>query len=143
MDQSLMEKLVGTWTLLSWEQKSAAGSTIQRYGDSPVGIAFFDTDGRFIISVMRSDRPAYASNALWQGTPEEHKATAHGTMTYFGTYAVVEADSSIAIHIEGSSFPNWNGTDQKRFVAIDGDRLTLTVRPPNGEVVDVVWKRAT
>jgi hypothetical protein len=55
---------------------------------------------------------------------------------------VTEADSSIAIHIEGSSFPNWNGTKQKRSVAITGDRLTLTVRPPSGETVDVDWKRA-
>ena len=68
--------------------------------------------------------------------------SAAGTMTYFGTYSVSEADSSIAIHIEGSSFPNWNGVDQKRIVAIAGDQLTLTVRPPTGEIVDVIWKRA-
>jgi hypothetical protein len=67
---------------------------------------------------------------------------ADGTITYFGTYTVTEPDSSIAIHIEGSSFPNWNGVDQKRIVAIAGDRLTLTVRPPNGDIDDVVWKRA-
>jgi hypothetical protein len=30
----------------------------------------------------------------------------------------------------------------KRFVAIAGDQLTLTVRPPVGDVVDVIWKRA-
>ena len=76
------------------------------------------------------------------GTSEENKATADGTITYFGTYSVNEADSSIAIHIDGSSFPNWNGVDQKRIVAIAGDRLTLTVRPPTGETVDVVWRRA-
>lgn len=92
---------------------------------------------------MRSDRANYASGALWQGTAEEDWATADGTITYFGTYSVSEADSSIVIHIEGSSFPNWNGADQKRFVAITGDRLTLTVRPPTGEAVDVIWKRAT
>ena len=96
--------------------------------------------GRYIITVMRSDRAKYASNALWQGTPEENKETADGTITYFGTYSISEADSSIAIHVEGSSFPNWNGTDQKRFVAIAGDQLTLTVRPPAGDVVDVIWK---
>ena len=141
MAQSLKEQLVGTWTLLAWEQKAAAGSRVLRYGENPAGIAFFDAGGRYIISVMRPDRANYASGALWQGTPEEHKATADETMTYFGTYAVTEADSSIGIHIEGSSFPNWNGTDQKRFVAIDGERLTLTVRPPSGEVVDVIWKR--
>ena len=140
--QSLKEQLVGTWTLLSWEQKKGDGTKIERYGSSPKGIAFFDEGGRYIITVMRSDRAKYASNALWQGTAEENKETADGTTTYFGTYSISETDSSIAIHIEGSSFPNWNGTDQKRFVTITEEHLTLTVRPAGGDVVDVIWKRA-
>jgi hypothetical protein len=74
---------------------------------------------------------------------EENRETADGTITYFGTYSTNDADSSITIHIEGSSFPNWNGTDQKRFVSITGQCLTLTVRPPAGDIVDVVWTRAT
>jgi lipocalin-like protein len=139
---SFKQQLIGTWTLTAWEQKKADGTVVKRYGIDPKGIAFFDTDGRYIITVMKSDRPKYASNALWQGTPEENKETADGTITYFGTYSTSEADSSIAIHVEGSSFPNWNGTDQKRLVTIVGDQLTLTVRPPGGDVVDVIWKRA-
>jgi hypothetical protein len=142
MALSLTEQLVGTWMLASWEQKKGDGTKVRRYGENPLGIAFFDADGRYIITVMRSDRAKYASGALWQGTAEENKAAADGTITYFGTYSVSEADSSIAIHIDGSSFPNWNGVDQKRIVAITGDQLTLTVRPPTGEIVDVVWKRA-
>jgi hypothetical protein len=139
---SLKEQLIGTWMLASWEQRKGDGTKVQRYGESPVGVAFFDAGGRYIITVMQSERATYASGALWQGTAEENKATADGTITYFGTYSVNEADSSIAIHIDGSSFPNWNGVDQKRIVAITGDQLTLTVRPPTGEIVDVVWKRA-
>jgi hypothetical protein len=135
-------KLPGTWTLLSWEQKKSDGTRVRRFGENPVGIAFFDANGRYIISVMRSDRAKYASDAPWQGTAEENKATAAGTMTYFGTYSANEADGSIAIRVEGSSFPNWNGGDQRRGVAIAGDRLTLTVHPPTGEIVEVIWKRA-
>jgi hypothetical protein len=131
--QSLKEQLVGTWTIVSWEQKKSDGTKLQQFGANPAGIAFFDAGGRYVIT---------ASNALWQGSAEENKATADGTQTYFGTYSTSEADRSIAIHIEGSSFPNWNGTDQKRLVAITGDQLMLTVRPPSGEIVDVVWKRA-
>lgn len=140
---SLRGQLIGTWMLASWEQKKGDGTKVQRYGENPAGIAFFDSGGRYIVAVMRSDRARYASDALWQGTAEENKATADGTITYFGTYSVSEADSSIVIHIDGSSFPNWNGVDQKRIVAIAGDQLTLTVRPPTGEVVEVVWKRAS
>jgi Lipocalin-like domain len=102
----------------------------------------FDAGGHYIITVMRSDRAKHTSNALWQGSPDENKETADGTITYFGTYSVSDADSSIAIKVEGSSFPNWNGTEQKRFVAIASDQLTLTVSPPGGDVVDVIWKRA-
>ena len=140
--QSLKDQPVGAWTLLSWEQRKSDGTKIERYGAAPKGIAFFDAGGRYIITVMRSDRAKYASNTLWQSTPEENKETADGTITYFGTYSANEADSSIAIHVEGSSFPNWNGTEQKRFVVIAEDQLTLTVRPPAGGVVDVIWKRA-
>jgi hypothetical protein len=140
--QTLKEQLVGTWTLLLWEQRKGDGTKLERYGTQPKGVAFFDAGGRYVITVMRSDRAKYASNALWQGTAEENKETADGTITYFGTYSVDEGDSSIAIHVEGSSFPNWNGTDQKRFVAITGEQLTLTVRPPGGDAVDVIWKRA-
>jgi len=111
--QSLKEQLIGTWTVVSWEQKKGDGTKLQQYGANPTGIAFFDTGGRYIITVMRSDRARYASNTPWQGTAEENKAAAEGTIAYFGTYSVSEADRSIAIHIEGSSFPNWNGADQK------------------------------
>jgi len=56
--------------------------------------------------------------------------------------SISEAERSIAIHIEGSSFPIWDGTDRKRSVAIVGNQLTLTVRPPPGDLADVIWKRA-
>jgi hypothetical protein len=139
---SLKQELVGTWVVISWEQKKSDGTTLRQFGANPTGVAIFDAGGRYIITVMRSDRAKYKSNALWQGTAEENKATADGAQTYFGTYSVNEADPSIAIHVEGSSYPNWNGTDQKRFVTIAGDQLTLTIRPPSGESVDVIWKRA-
>ncbi len=63
-------------------------------------------------------------------------------MTYFGTYLLSEEDRTIAIHIEASSFPNWNGADQKRTFAITGDQLTLTARAlQTGGHADVIWKR--
>ena len=142
MRETWSQKLVGTWTLVSWEQKKSDGTKVRRFGENPVGIAFFDAGGRYIITAMRSDRAKYASDAPWRGTAEENKATAEGTMTYFGTYSADEADSSIAIHIDGCSFPNWSEGDQKRGVAIEGDQLTLTVRPPTGEIIEVIWKRA-
>jgi hypothetical protein len=143
--KSLKEQLVGSWTLVSWDQRNPEGTTVQQFGANPKGIAFFDTSGHYIITVMRSDRAKYAIDSfgqIAQATAAENKATAQGTITYFGTYSVSEADRTIAIHVEASSFPNWNGTDQKRLFEIAEDELKLTVRPPRGGSVDVLWKRA-
>jgi hypothetical protein len=141
--KSLKEQLVGTWTLISHVSTRADGSKFSMYGANPKGLAFFDVGGQFIITVMRSDRAKNALDFPTQGTDEENKATAQGTITYFGTYSVSEADRTIAIHIEASSFPNWNGADQKRIFAITGDQLTLTARAlQTGGSADIVWKRA-
>jgi len=143
--QTLKAQLIGTWTLLSWEQTNADGATSQTFGAHPNGIAFFDTGGRYIITVMRSDRVKYSVDdfgQIAQATAEDVRATALGTITYFGTYSVSEPDRTIAVHVEASSFPNWNGTDLTRSVAITGDQLKLTVRPPRGGSVDVLWIRA-
>src|SRR5882762_1160911 len=119
------DQLLGAWTLVSHQ-------SVSMYGANPKGVAFFYAGGRFIIAVARSDRTKYATGHPARGTDEENKATAQGTMTYFGTYTVNEADRSIDIHIEASSFPNWSGTDQQRDFSIVGDRLTLTARALGG-----------
>jgi hypothetical protein len=140
--RSSAEQLIGTWTLVSHEAVRKDGSKFFPYGPSPKGVAIFDSS-RFIITVMRSDRPKYAIELPSKGTAEENKATAEGTMTYFGTYSVNEADRVIAIHIEASSFPNWSGTDQVREFAISRDQLTLTARAlATGGHADVLWKRS-
>ena len=143
--KSLKEQLVGTWTLVSWDQRNVDGTTVRLFGANPKGIAFFDSTDHYIITVMRSGRAKYAIDnfgEIAQATAEENKATAQGTITYFGTYSVNEADRTIAIRVEASSFPNWNGTDQKRFFEVTEDQLKLTVRPPRGGTVDVLWRRA-
>jgi hypothetical protein len=138
---SLTKELLGTWTLVSHETLLPDGTNSSTYGANPKGKAFFGEEGHFVITVMRSDRANYAIGHPRQGTAEENKATAHGGMTYFGTYVVTEMDRIIAIHIEASSFPNWNGTDQTRPFSISGDQLTLTACW-NGATSTVVWKRA-
>ncbi len=47
------------------------------------------------------------------------------------------------LHIEGSTFPNWDGTDQKRVMTVSGDELKIAV--PTGSTGGrnyVVFKRA-
>jgi lipocalin-like protein len=142
--KSLTEQLLGAWTLVSIDYVRPDGSRLQTFGPNPTGLAIFDGRGYFVITVMRSDRPAFALNDRMKGTAEENQATAQGAITYFGTYSVNEADRTIGIHIVGSSFPNWNGSDQKRIFTVTGDELKLTnpVGSTGGGTAEVVWKRA-
>lgn len=125
--------LVGTWTL------DAAGG----FGVNPKGYVMFDANGHFGALLMRSDLPKYMSNRRTQGTAEEYKATVQGMLAYYGTYSVNGTD--VALHIEGSSFPNWNGTDQKRTnLSIKGDEMRWTQPVTSGgrEPAETLWKRA-
>lgn len=141
--KSLKEQLIGAWDLVSIDSVRADGSRLTAFGDNPDGIAFFDGTGHYIITVMRSDRAKYAVNDRTHGNADENKATAQGVFTYFGTYTVSEPEHTISIHVVGSSFPNWNGTDQKRTFGISGDDLKLTNPVAStGGTTEVVWKRA-
>jgi hypothetical protein len=129
-----LEQLVGTWTLLSWEQKKRDGTKIQRYGVNPTGIAFFDAGGRYIIAVMRSDRAKYASNALWQGTAEENKETVDGTITYFGTYSASEKDRCETSHPR---------RDFSQHQALRNSSSMASRRPMSLEYSAIGWGRPT
>jgi hypothetical protein len=72
----------------------------------------FDATGRISLQIMRSTLPKFASNKRQEGTPEENKAIVQGLLCFFGTYSVNETDHILNLHIESSSFPNWNGINQ-------------------------------
>jgi hypothetical protein len=93
--------------------------------------------------LMRADLPRYASNNRGQGTAAENKATVDGMISYFGTYSF--NGKELTFHIDGSSFPNWIGAEQKRTnVTLAGDELKWTQPTPSagGPPTPVVWRRA-
>ena len=141
--QTTAKDLVGTWTLVSVTLERD-GKKTDFYGPNPQGQMTFDPNGRISFMVTRSDLPKFASNNRQAGTPEENKAVVQGSLAYFGTYSVDEAAKTVTVHIEGCSFPNWNGIDQKRSFSISGDELkwgTPTTSLGSGTALDV-FKRA-
>jgi Lipocalin-like domain len=93
---------------------------------------------------MRGDRPKFASNNRAQGTPEENKAVAIGTISSFGTYTVDEANKTYVLRYEGSSYPNQEGTASTRPFTIAGDELKVTNPSPTvgGPPSQLVYRRA-
>ena len=141
--KSLKDQLIGTWTFVSSTGRLADGSPT--WGTSPTGSLIFTENGRFSVQIMRSDRAKFGSNNRMKGTSEEIKATVEGTISYFGKYIVDEAGKTVTYKIEGASFPNWNGTDQKRpIVSLTSDELKYSNPAPSigGPTTELTWKRA-
>ena len=115
------EQLVGTWTLVS-ATVERDGQKIEAFGANPLGYMIFTASGHFSWNFMRADRPKFASNNRQTGTPEENKAAVQGNLSAFGTYTI-SPDGSLTLQIIGSSFPNWDGSTQKRTIEITGDQM--------------------
>ena len=144
--QRAQDRLVGTWTLVSIYIEGPDGSRFDLFGANPTGLLIMDGNGRISMQLIGSDLPKFVSNGRLDGAPEENKAVVQGVLCYFGTYSVSDADRSLNIHIESSSFPNWKGVDQKRFVALTEDEMkwtnpTTTTGGP-GFTGHTEWKRA-
>jgi hypothetical protein len=138
------QQFVGTWSLVSIHYVEKDGRRIEPFGARAGGMLYFDAGGRFATQVMAADRPRFASNNRMIGTPEENKAVSQRVVAYFGTYTVDEANRMLTLHIEQSSFPNWNGTDQQRTFAFAGDELRYTAASSTAnpaESAELVWKR--
>ena len=100
-------------------------------------------DGRFSIILMKASLPKFAANNRVQGTAEENQAVVQGSLALYGTYAVMsEKEKKVNLQVEASTFPNWDGTDQKRIMIVEGDEMKLTnLSPTTGGTAYLVWKR--
>jgi hypothetical protein len=114
--KSLKDQLIGTWILVSNIVERPDGTKIDQFGPNPEGILIFAPDGHFATVIARPDLPKIASANRGQATPEETKAIVEGSLAYYGTYSVSDADKMITVIVEGSTFANQIGTMQKRLI---------------------------
>ena len=74
---------------------------------------------------MRVGRPRFAKPDQMQGTVEEIQAGFKGCISYFGSYEVDFENNLITHRVEGSLFPNMEGSNQIRLFEMSANRLTL------------------
>jgi hypothetical protein len=137
--KSMKEAIVGSWSLLIDDAVKPDGTHTPNFGPNPIGLAMFGPDGHFSVQIMRAGRPKFASNNRATGTADENKAAVAGANAFFGTYTLNEGDKTLTMRIEGGTYPNLEGTQQKRTITslTAGDELTWTNPATHGEVA---WK---
>jgi hypothetical protein len=138
------EQIQGTWVLVSIYNEQD-GKKVDVFGPNPRGLMILTPDGHFEEIMMRASLPKFASGNRTKGTVEENQAVVQGSFVSFGTYTVAsDKEQTVIKHIEGGTFPNFDGQDQKRFCAVIGDELRVTnPTPTTGSGTNfLVWKRA-
>lgn len=137
--------IIGAWKLLRFEFQASDGRIIYPFGKEARGSFIYTETNRFSGQLMRVDRPHFAISDQMRGTPQETEASYRGSISYFGTYKVDE-EKGIIIHVvEGSIFPNMEGTEQIRYFELSENILQL--RTPTfkmaGEVTFgiLLWER--
>lgn len=133
--------LVGTWTNVGNINVRTDGTRVQVFGPKGTGLAIFDTNGRFAIININPETPKFAANNRAQGTAAENKAAVEGGIALYGTYTI-GADKVINFKVEGSTYPNWTGTDQKRVISsFTKDEFMWTLPASIGGTAEVTWRR--
>ena len=117
------QDLVGTWALVS-STVQPGDIKVETFGPNPRGWLMFSHDGRYMLTYLRRDLPKVASDSLARQTADESQAIAQGSVSHFGTYSVDAANKTLVFRIESSTFPNWDGDEQRRPFSLSGDELT-------------------
>jgi hypothetical protein len=135
--------VVGTWSLVS-SVTEQDGSKTDQFGPGARGSLMLDATGHFMLTIIGPDLPRFASNNRADGTAEENKAVMSRSIAMIGTYVVSPGDRTLVFKVESSTFPNWNGTEQKRLLASTSkDELKyVTPTASSGGVGTVTWRRA-
>jgi hypothetical protein len=136
--------LIGTWRLISWENRSLDGRISYPLGKDASGYIMYSEDGHMFVAIMSPDRMKFAAGDLLSASTDERAHAAETYVSYCGRYEF--QGNSVLHHVELSLFPNWVGLDQERLVEVTGNRLTLSSGPILLEGIQqtahLIWERA-
>lgn len=141
-DGSLQRQLAGVWSLTSVEMLTKDSKPLPYLeGENIRGLLIF-TGTRYSLQII-AEYPKLASNDRLKTTPDEERAVAHGVLSNWGTYTVNEAERSLTLTNERSSFPNQNGAVGKRTVSLlTPSELTFSVPTTRtGNTQKLSWRR--
>jgi hypothetical protein len=135
--------LAGTWTLTAADRLKSDGARARDYGEHPKGRLIIDAQGRYSLQIFDGDRPRVASGDKRTATPAENAGAVLGSSTHYGTVAIDPAAQVLVFRIEGASFANWEGTEQRRKYALTADSLSYQVPTPrpDGSIPISEWRR--
>jgi|SRR6516162_10902111 hypothetical protein len=134
------KEFVGTWDLVSFTVKSAAGEVTYPLGADGVGQMTYEDSGRMSAHLCKSGLQKFQSNDTQAATPDETVVAWKAYVGYWGTFTVNSTNHQVEHLVLGSWFPNWVGTKQVRTFRFEGDQLHLEGDLSAGHAT-LIWRR--
>ncbi|CDM60266.1 MULTISPECIES: lipocalin-like domain-containing protein [Rhizobium] len=126
----------GRWRLSAWRRTTSEGDVVYPLGEDASGLLVYTSSGRMMVQMTAAHRSLVATSDPLGGGVDERAAAYSTCLAYFGSYTVT--DGKVIHNIEGSSFPNWSGTEQVRPYELSGDELVLRTPPSKTDGISVV-----
>lgn len=141
-DGSLKRQLAGVWSLVSVETLSKDGKSLPYLEGENIKGLLIITGTRYSLQII-AEYPKLASNDRLKTTPDEDRTVAHGVLSNWGTYTVNEAERSLTLTNERSSFPNQNGAVGVRTISVltPGDLTFSVPTTRTGNTQKLSWRR--
>ena len=120
------DQLYGTWRLVKLQRTIVStGETADLYGKMPVGFINYGRDSRMMTIAVGEGRSAPADPA---SVTDRERIDLFKTMfAYGGTFSF--DGKTVTHHVDVSYNQFWTGTDLVRQAKLEGNKLTLTIKP--------------
>ena len=105
----------GARNLMRWPWDT--GEVIDYYGSNPIGFGMFDGKGRRMIIMI-------ASGTSEPKTDADYAALFKRVGAYTGRFDL--NSNRMVTKVDAAVMPSWIGTEQPRFLKLDGNRLTIS-----------------
>jgi Lipocalin-like domain len=141
MEGELKDKLIGCWSLLSFEFESADGNIQYPLGQDAEGSIFYSPDGYVAVNIMMKKRASFIDEALYAIRGLRFLDLPY--LAYSGKYELDDLHSSVTHFVEIALYPEWIGVAQFRQIVWIGDHLQLSAdnSASNGGQARLVWKK--
>ena len=119
-------KLVGSWTLVSYEDREAGGTPVYPYGKAASGLLVYDATGHMAVQIMKTPPPDVASDDWDRFTTQEKVALFDGYVAYFGRFEV-DSTRKVVTHLPSADLSRlYVGKREERHYQLTADRLVLS-----------------
>ena len=143
----LSQALIGTWRLVSREDRTASGERRidPALGADPIALLVYDRGGNFAAQFMKRDRRSDGPAPGAPGAPNNSRAVG-GYDAYFGSYTVDDAAGTVTQRLQGALSAENVGLVLSRSMQVTGDELVIQLDTASADGTPVVrtlrWTRA-